>query len=74
MDWAAVEFVGRERVNPSKRIASLFRELAQAFDDLEAAAVKKPRARANRESLKRASEDAAQRVRDGLRRKGIQVS
>lgn len=60
-------------MNPSKRIASLFRELAQAFDDLEATNVKK-RPRLPRERSDRAAEEAARRVRSGLRKQGIIAS
>ena len=56
----------------TKRISALFRELAQAFDDLETEPKKRPKL--PRERLDHAAEEAARRVRSGLRKQGIITS
>lgn len=56
----------------TKRIAALFRELAEAFDDLEQE--QRPRPRQARENLNRASEESARLVRERLRKEGIKVA
>lgn len=53
------------------RIASLLRELADAFDELDTDGDKKKRPRIPRERVDHAAEDAMNRVRRGLRRQGV---
>jgi hypothetical protein len=63
-------------VNTRRRIASLFRELADAFDDLETEQAgrraKRPQKSTETDDTP-ISPDVAQRVRRGLRRAGIRA-
>lgn len=61
-------------MNPNARIASLLRELADAFDDLDVKPADRTRPRLPRERTDRAAEDARRRVREGLRKQGVRVS
>lgn len=70
-DRVQARCVGKEvRVNPDARIASLLRELADAFDE-RSKEDKPKRPRLRRERTDRAAEDAARRVREGLRKQGM---
>lgn len=61
-----------EPVNPRKRISSLLRELADAFDDLEREdQPKKPRRRLAAVPSEAAQNDMVDRVRSTLRKQGI---
>ena len=57
----------------TRRIASLFRELAEAFDSLDDEEPR-PIPRAPRERNDAAAEDAARRVREQARRQGARVA
>ncbi len=56
----------------ARKIALLFRELAAAFDQLDAETEPKKRPRLPRDRADAVAEEAAQRVREGLRRQGIE--